>query len=254
MPSSTTTPTARGGGCGPLPDAPPPSIRLAVPRGVPGSLGRPRLADQRHRRALASRRDRRRPPRRARSAARRRRAATRPTGGSVSWRRGVVPVAGLIAETGATLREEQFELAARARSSRRRPSRRTPSLGRPVPGPGAEPARRRDPRGAARASRPVRPAPGRRAAGRRPGRAPPPSFPRRSSSGPGSRRCSGSWASGSPPARTRSRRARRWQPCAWSATSSGDAPCRARTGSRRTSSGSRSAPRSSGCCGCCISS
>ena len=51
---------------GPLPDAPPPSIRRRFPRGVRGPVGRPRLADQRDRRPVTGRRDRRRPAGRAR--------------------------------------------------------------------------------------------------------------------------------------------------------------------------------------------
>ena len=85
---------------------------------------------------------------------------------------GVVPVAGLIAETGATLREAQFgwlrEVAALPEASR---DHLLLSVDR-FRDPDAEPARRGDPRGAAGAARDVRAPPGGRPARRRRGRAP----------------------------------------------------------------------------------
>ena len=77
---------------------------VAVPRGVHGSLDRPCLADQRDRGALPGRRDRGRTAGRARLGPGGRRTVRR--GRQVrELASGVVPVAGLIAETGATLRE-----------------------------------------------------------------------------------------------------------------------------------------------------
>ena len=77
---------------------------------------------------------------------------------------GVVPVAGLIAETGATLRETQVGWLRRSRGAPRDEPRSVAAVGRAVPRPGPQPAQRGDPRGAAGAARPVRaPAVGRAA-------------------------------------------------------------------------------------------
>ena len=141
---------------GPVPHAPPASQRRRLPRGVHGPLDLPTpspvnavvvlsRADEigaARPDALESAR-----PIAARYAADRR---------VRELASGVVPVAGLLAETGATLRQAQFELAAHDRPPRADPARRPARLGRAVPRPGPEPARRGDPRGPARPFRPVR--------------------------------------------------------------------------------------------------
>ncbi len=63
---------------------------------------------------------------------------------------GVVPVAGLIAETGATLREAQFGWLRTVAAPARGQPRPSAAVGRSVPRSRAEPPRRGDPRGTAR--------------------------------------------------------------------------------------------------------
>ena len=141
---------------------------------------------------------------------------------------GVVPVAGLIAETGATLRETQFgwlrAIAGLPEASR---DRLLLSVER-FRDPDAEPARRGDPRGTAGAARAVRAPPVGRPARRRRRRGPPPTCRPPCSSGRASASCSGSSPSATGRARRRSRRAPRWPPCAPSARTSTGAASTAR--------------------------
>ena len=126
---------------------------------------------------------------------------------------GVVPVAGLIAETGATLREAQFGWLRDDRRPARGEPRAAAAVGRSVPRSRPEPARRGDPRGAAGTARAVRAAAGGRPDRRRRG-------PHRHRAVRGPPRAVGDPRAAADPRRALrrrgprpSRRARRWPPC-----------------------------------------